>query len=88
MAKEDKLKALDAGSHKGEEFKGAQIPTFVEFMDWIKDHPTMTLDVELKEYPTEGTLATENPNTNNEREDKDNNHKQSHHDGGDPNPHK
>ena len=48
------LKALDAGSHKGEEFKGAQIPTFAEFMDWIKDHPTMTLDVELKEWPTEG----------------------------------
>ena len=48
------LKALDAGSYKGEEFKGVQIPTFVEFMDWIKDHPTMTLDVELKEWPTEG----------------------------------
>lgn len=48
------LKALDAGSHKGEEFKGCQIPTYIEFMDWIKDHPTMTLDVELKEYPTEG----------------------------------
>lgn len=48
------LKALDAGSHKGEEFKGCQIPTYKEFMDWIKDHPTMTLDVELKEYPTEG----------------------------------
>ena len=51
------LKALDAGSHKGEEFKGAQIPTFIEFMDWIKDHPTMTLDVELKEWPTEGHEA-------------------------------
>lgn len=48
------LKALDAGSHKGEEFKDCQIPTFIEFMDWIKDHPTMTLDVELKEWPTEG----------------------------------
>lgn len=50
----EELKALDAGIFKGEEFKGCQIPTFQEFMDWIKDHPTMTLDVELKEYPTEG----------------------------------
>lgn len=48
------LKALDAGIFKGEAFKGYQIPTFLEFMDWIKGHPTMTLDVELKEYPTEG----------------------------------
>ena len=50
----DELKSLDAGSHKGEEFSGTQIPTFIEFMDWIKYHPTMTLDVELKEWPTEG----------------------------------
>lgn len=50
----EELKALDAGSHKGEEFKGCQIPTFIEFMEWIKDHPTMTIDIELKEYPTEG----------------------------------
>ena len=48
------LKELDAGSYKGEEFKDCKIPTFIEFMDWIKDHPTMTLDIELKEYPTEG----------------------------------
>ncbi len=48
------LKSLDAGIFKGEEFEGCRIPTFMEFMDWIKDHPTMTLDVELKEYPTEG----------------------------------
>lgn len=46
------LRALDAGSYKGEEFVGVQIPTFIEFMEMVKDHPTMTLDVELKEYPT------------------------------------
>jgi glycerophosphoryl diester phosphodiesterase len=51
------LKALDAGSHKGEAFKGAQIPTFREFMEYIKDHPTMTVDIELKEYPTAGREA-------------------------------
>lgn len=45
------IKALDAGSYKGEEFAGTQIPTFKEFMDLVKDHPTLTLDIELKEYP-------------------------------------
>ena len=48
------LKALDAGSHKGEQFKGAKIPTFIEFMELVKDHPTITIDIELKEYPTAG----------------------------------
>ena len=48
------LKELDAGIFKGGQFRGCRIPTFIEFMDWIKGHPTMTLDVELKEYPTEG----------------------------------
>ena len=31
---------------------GCQIPTFEELMDLVKDHPTITLDIELKEYPT------------------------------------
>lgn len=48
------LKQLDAGIFRGEEFKGCRIPSFIEFMDFVKDHPTLTLDVELKEYPTEG----------------------------------
>lgn len=50
----EEIKKLDAGIKKGEEFKGAKVPTFAEFMDLIKDHPTMTIDVELKVYPTEG----------------------------------
>jgi len=37
----------------GEEFRGVQIPTFREFMELVKDHPTITLDVELKEYPSQ-----------------------------------
>ena len=53
----EELKALDAGVFKGDEFRGCQIPTFLEFMDFVKDHPTLTLDVELKEYPTEGHEA-------------------------------
>jgi len=48
------LRALDFGSKKDPRFAGAKIPTFLEFMDFVKDLPTMTLDVELKEYPTEG----------------------------------
>ncbi len=42
-----KLRELDAGA-------GEKIPTFIEFMELVKDHPTMTLDVELKEYPEGG----------------------------------
>lgn len=48
------LKALDAGIKKGEQFKGERIPTLTEFMELVKDHPTLTLDIELKEYPTPG----------------------------------
>ena len=44
------LKALDAGD-------GEQIPTLQEFMELVKDHPTITLDIELKEYPTPGREA-------------------------------
>lgn len=51
------LKALDAGTHKGEEFAGCKIPTLIEFMEWIKDNKTITLDVELKEYPIDGRDA-------------------------------
>lgn len=50
----DEIKALDAGIKKGEEFKGEKVPTFHEFMNLVKDHPTITLDIELKDYPTEG----------------------------------
>lgn len=48
------LLALDAGSYRGEEFAGAYVPTFREFMEYVKTLPTMTLDIELKEYPTPG----------------------------------
>lgn len=52
------LRALDAGSYMGENFRGAQIPTFLELMELVKDHPTVTLDLELKEYPTKGWEET------------------------------
>lgn len=38
------LRELDAGN-------GNKIPTLIELMELVKDHPTITLDVELKEYP-------------------------------------
>lgn len=51
------IQALDAGSHKGNRFRGEKIPTFLEFMDFVKTLPTMTVDVELKEYPIDGREA-------------------------------
>ncbi|MBQ3085493.1 MAG: hypothetical protein IJC46_08615 [Clostridia bacterium] len=51
------LQALDAGSHKGAEFSACRIPTLVELLELVKDHPTMTLDIEMKEYPEEDREA-------------------------------
>ena len=42
----EELKRLDAG-------RGQTIPTLRELLELVKDHPTITLDLELKEYPTE-----------------------------------
>lgn len=47
----EELKALDAGKIKGDNFKGIKIPTLRELMELVKDHPTITIDLELKEYP-------------------------------------
>lgn len=52
------IKALDAGIKHGAQFSGAQIPTFKEFMDYVKDIDGLTLDLELKEYPTDGYEET------------------------------
>ncbi len=45
------LRSLDAGN-------GERIPTLTELMELVKDHPTLTLDLELKEYPTKGWEET------------------------------
>ena len=50
----EELRALDAGIKKDAKFAGAKVPTLIELMELVKDHPTMTLDIELKEYPTNG----------------------------------
>lgn len=46
----EELRALDAGN-------GEKIPTLTEFMELVKDHPTLTIDLELKEYPLPGWEA-------------------------------
>jgi glycerophosphoryl diester phosphodiesterase len=48
------LRALDAGSFKGAEFAGCRIPTLDEFIAYVKPFEALTLDLELKEYPTTG----------------------------------
>lgn len=45
------IRSLDAGSWKGEEFKGEQVPTFVEFLELVKDYPDMLFNIEMKDYP-------------------------------------
>ena len=42
----EELRKLDAGD-------GEKIPTLKELFELVKDHPTLTLDLELKEYPEE-----------------------------------
>ena len=45
------MKALDAGSWKGEEFAGQRVPTFEELLDFFRDCPNMLFNIELKDYP-------------------------------------
>ncbi len=54
------MKALDAGSWKGEEFTGEKVPTFREFLEFMKDYPQLEINVELKDYPRDsGDFAFE-----------------------------
>jgi glycerophosphoryl diester phosphodiesterase len=48
------LLTLDAGYKKGSEFVGERIPTLIEFLEYVKDIPKLTIDFELKEYPVQG----------------------------------
>lgn len=50
----EELQQLDAGSWKSPEFAGERIPTLLQLMELVKDHPTITLDIELKVYPNPG----------------------------------
>ncbi len=52
----DELRALDAGFWKAPEFKGAEIPTVEEFLEYISK-TDLLVNWELKEYPKD--LGTE-----------------------------
>ncbi len=57
------MKTLDAGSWKGEEFRGERVPTFEEFLEFFKDYPEMLFNIELKDYPSDsGDFAYESAN--------------------------
>ena len=45
------MKRLDAGGWKDNRFAGTRVPTFSEFLEFLKDYPDMTLNVEFKDYP-------------------------------------
>lgn len=47
----EEIKALDAGSWKAAQFKGVQIPTFIEFLELVKDNKDLLFNIEFKDYP-------------------------------------
>ena len=47
------IRRLDAGGKKDERFKGERVPAFQEFLELMQDHPELTANVELKDYPEE-----------------------------------
>ncbi len=49
----EELRTLDAGSWKGEEFAGERIPLLTEFLEYAREVGVKTLDIELKETPTD-----------------------------------
>ena len=54
------IKSLDAGSWKGEEFRGERVPTFTEFLELVSEKKDMMFNIELKDYPAElGAFAYE-----------------------------
>lgn len=48
------IKALDAGAWKAPQFRGTKVPTFEEFLEFMKPRPDIGLCVELKDYPKDG----------------------------------
>lgn len=54
----EEIKKLDAGSFLDPKFKDCRIPTFIEFMEYVKQFPAITLDLELKERPDNTDLKT------------------------------
>jgi glycerophosphoryl diester phosphodiesterase len=52
------LKAVDAGVRKGEAFRGERIPTLAEVLDLMETHPSVILNVEIKERTEENADLT------------------------------
>lgn len=44
------IKALDAGAHKGEDFRGERIPTLEELLDLVSDNEELLFNIELKDF--------------------------------------
>lgn len=56
----EEIRTLDAGSHKGEEFKGEKVPLLSELFDLFKDDKDFMFNIELKDYPCDsGEFAYE-----------------------------
>ena len=51
----DEIRRLDAGCRKDGRFRGEKVPAFEEFLELMKDHPRLTANVELKDYPEDDT---------------------------------
>lgn len=50
------LKRLDFGIHRGEQFEGLTLPTFAQFLEYMKPYPDVLLDIDFKPCP--GVLDT------------------------------
>ena len=47
----EEMRSLDVGSWKSPEFAGERVPTFREFLEFLRDYPSVEVNVELKDYP-------------------------------------
>ena len=47
------MRRLDAGSKKDSRFRGEKVPAFRDFLELMQEHPGLTANVELKDYPEE-----------------------------------
>lgn len=45
------MKELDAGAWKGPQFAGVRVPTFLEFLELVRDRRDMLFNIEMKDYP-------------------------------------
>lgn len=49
----EEIRALDAGSWKDKSFAGEKVPLFTEFLELMRQHPDVMMNVELKDYPSD-----------------------------------